>query len=77
MVPSDKLQNRIDFYYGPYNGFYQIHKFMKFDDTDVVQQDPNQTTKKWESIREKIMHKDQELVNYFHYSVRRLKDQNQ
>ena len=32
IVPTPTMQSRLEYFYGPYNGYYNVHKSMKFDE---------------------------------------------
>lgn len=70
MVPSDKLKGKLDYLYGPYNGFYNMHKHMKFDEKYEL----TSVSNNWDVIKETIMQRDQSLVRYFHHTVHNFKD---
>ncbi len=46
VVPNEQMKSKLDYYYKPYNGFYNINKCMKFDDKHI---NPK-ITDHWEAI---------------------------
>lgn len=51
----------MNFFYGPYNSFYNVKKCMKFDEKHIV----SSVTNNWELIVENVLQKDEVSASYF------------
>jgi hypothetical protein len=73
VVPNAKVQSRLQYFYGPYNGFYNMQKFMDFEHSG---EDPRVESKqdKWTLIRSQIMNEDEQFTHYFQDSVHNMVD---
>ena len=63
MVPNEKVQSRLQYFYGPYNGYFNMQKCMDFERGE----DPrlNAEQEKWTRIRSTIMSRDEQYAHYF------------
>ncbi len=66
VVPTQQMQTKLDYFYKPYNGFYNINKCMKFDDKNINPQIKDH----WEAIATTMFSK--ENAQFFCESVKSL-----
>lgn len=68
IVPNSFARKRLDYFYGPYNGFYNMRKYMDFNDDGQIKS----PTENWQKIKSAIMHKDKKLVEFFEETVSKM-----
>ena len=61
----------MNFFYGPYNSFYNVKKCMKFDDKHILSSVANN----WELIVENVLQIDEVSARYFWETFKGFQDE--
>ena len=72
LLPSKHLENRMKYFYGPYNSMYQATKGMRFEVTGTPLDAYENSEKKWDFIRNTIFQKDKQYLSCVKDALRQI-----
>lgn len=64
VVPNDRVKKRMDYFFSPYNAFYNVHKSMSFDEPE-----------NWQQVKDVVLSRDKNLAEFFKENLKNLKRQ--
>ena len=66
VVPNDRLKKRLEFFYGPYNSFYNVHRGISFDE--------GEKDRNWCLIKNTILQNDTRILGFITDAISQVRD---